>query len=285
MQPSAMRLTRRREMPRRWPTGRRTSRTLHAKAVVFTSFRSGAEFTAALLLRAPTLSLTVLYRRRNDTVMALMSVAAAASQMRVSPRRVRAMLASNALSGERIGRQWMIESASLPSSSRRPGQPYSTRVAWAFIELGRGSDPDWVSSSELSRLRLRWRTLRQQEEPVPVVRSVLARRAERSRWSAPEPRTLLRDQRIIASGASDSRAGMSAAQYAEGYVHPADLAAVVSAHMLIPAPGVGNVVLRAVDGFVSSPAPWLAVVADLADGDARDIQQAEMLFAREEARA
>lgn len=216
--------------------------------------------------------------------MGLISVSAAAARLGVSPRRVRAMLLANGLDGERVGRQWMVESASVPSSSRRAGQPFSPRMAWAFMELLAGGDPDWVSSSELSRLRLRWKKLCQQEDPLSVIRSVLARRAARSRWSAPEPRVLLGDPRITASGVSDSRAGMSAAQYAEGYVDPVDLAAIVNTHMLTPARGVGNVVLRAVDGPVSSPVPWLAVVADLADGGARDLRQAELLFAGEAAR-
>ncbi|WP_435748189.1 hypothetical protein [Microbacterium sp. PMB16] len=52
-------------------------------------------------------------------------------------------------------------------------------------------------------------------------------------------------------------------------------------HMLLPARGPENVVLRAVDGPVSDPIPWLAVVADLADGSAREMQQAEVLFRSE----
>lgn len=68
---------------------------------------------------------------------------------------------------------------------------------------------------------------------------------------------------------------------AEGYVHVDDLDDLVRSHMLLPARGPENVVLRAVIGPVSSPIPWLAVVADLADGNARDKQQAENLFEKE----
>lgn len=153
------------------------------------------------------------------------------------------------------------------------------------MEMVDGNTPDWVSPSELSRLRARWRKLKDDPNPLPVIRSTLARRAVRSRWSAPEPGRIVGDPRVIASGVSDRRAGMSAAQFAEGYVQSFELEDVVRRHMLLPARGPENVVLRAVDGPVSSPVPWLAVVADLADGNARDNQQARILFDKEARRA
>ncbi len=213
--------------------------------------------------------------------MGLISVADAASQLGVSPRRVRAMLASQDISGERIGTQWMVESASLPSFGRRAGQPFSPRVAWAFIAVAEGKTPDWVSPSELSRLRSRWRKLRDSPDPLPVIRSSLARRAGRSRLSGPEPSRVGGDPRVIATGASDPRAGMSTAQFAEGYVHSLDLESVKRKHLLLPAVGPENVVLRAVDGPVPRPLPWLAVVADLSEGGAREAQQALVLFRKQ----
>jgi hypothetical protein len=213
-----------------------------------------------------------------------MSVADAAAQLQVSPRRIRAMIASNDISGERVGAQWMVDAASLPSHARRAGQPFSPRVAWAFMEVASGNTPDWVSASELSRLRSRWRKLQEDADPLPLIRATLARRAERTRWSAPEPTRVLHDPQVSASGVSDHRAGISAVQFAEAYVGSSDLDRVVKKHMLLPARGPENVVLRAVEGPVPFPVPWLAVVADLADGDARETQQAEILFRREAGR-
>lgn len=213
--------------------------------------------------------------------MSFISVADAASRLGVSPRRVRAMLLSGDLSGERLGRQWAVDVSSLRPSARRAGQPYSPRIAWAFIELADGRVPEWVSPSELSRLRLRWNRFRDLDDVLPALRSALARRAESSRWSAPDVAGLLKDPRFAVSGKSDRRAGISAASYAEGYVHANDRDDLIRKHMLLPARGPENVMLRVVDGPVPEPVPWLAVVVDLADGDARDIQQAEVLFEKE----
>lgn len=213
--------------------------------------------------------------------MSFITVADAASRLGVSPRRVRAMLLSGDLSGERLGRQWTIDASSLRPTARRAGQPFSPRIAWAFIELAEGRVPEWVSPSELSRLRMRWNRFRDRDDAVPALRSVLTRRAESSRWSAPDPAGLLKDPRFLVSGKSDRRAGISAASYAEGYVHAGDRDDLVRTHMLLPARGPENVTLRVVDGPVPAPVPWLAVVVDLADGDARDIQQAEILFEKE----
>ncbi|MFJ4174694.1 excisionase family DNA-binding protein [Microbacterium sp. NPDC089696] len=213
--------------------------------------------------------------------MNLVSVVDAASQLGVSDRRVRAMLQANEISGERVGRQWLVDAASLPAAVRRSGQPFSPRIAWALMEVADGHVPEWLGYSELSRLRSRWRDLLEGGDPVDVLRSSLSRRAHRSRWSAPEPDGLFRDARFIASGKSDPRAGISATKFAEGYVHSDDLESLVRRHMLIPARGPENVVLRAVDGPVPSPAPWLAVVADLSEGGAREKQQADILFKKE----
>jgi hypothetical protein len=213
--------------------------------------------------------------------MSFISVTDAAARIGVSPRRVRAMLLSGDLSGERIGRQWTVDASSLRPAPRRAGQPFSPRIAWAFIELADGRVPEWVSPSELSRLRRRWKSYRARDDAVPALRSVLARRAESSRWSAPDPAGLLKDPRFMVSGKSDRRAGISAASYAEGYAHAGDADDLVRQHMLLPARGPENVMLRVVDGPVPDPVPWLAVVVDLADGDVRDNQQAEVLFAKE----
>lgn len=213
--------------------------------------------------------------------MNLLSVMDAAAQLGVSERRVRAMLQSGVLDGERVGRQWMVDAASLPASGRRAGQPFSPRIAWALIELANEHVPEWLAFSELSRLRSRWSKLLGQDNAVELLRSSLSRRGKRSRWSAPDPAGVLEDDRFVASGRSDPRAGISSAGFAEGYVHIDDLDSVIRTHMLLPARGPENVVLRVAGGPVSNPIPWLAVVADLADGGAREMQQAEILFQKE----
>ena len=207
-----------------------------------------------------------------------MSVPAVAAQLEVSPQRVRAMVRSGVLSGEQVGGRWFIDPASMPSVSRRAGQPLSARVAWGLVDLADGKNAKGLSQSEQSRLHSRWIAMLASENPVRAVRSAMSRRAERSRWSGPDPAGLLEDERFVASGKSDPRSGMSVANFAEGYVQAAHFDLLVADHLLVPARGPENVVLRKVELPLSTPLPWLVVAADLADGDAREAQQAESLL-------
>lgn len=210
-----------------------------------------------------------------------MSVAQAAERLHVSPRRVRAMLHDGVLAGHEVGGRWLVNPSSLPSAGKRAGQPMSARVAWGLAAVAAGERPSGLSASEASRLRARWSSLLSDEDPVAALRSVLSRRAERSRWSAPDPAGLLQDDRVIRSGRSDPRSGMAAPGHAEGYVRENELDDVIADHLLVPADGPENVVLHAVDPRLwRSDIPWLILCADLADAGAREMQQARLLLRR-----
>ena len=75
------------------------------------------------------------------------------------------------------------------------------------------------------------------------------------------------DERVVPSGVSDPRAGVSAADLVEAYVDRRDLAAVQS-DFLLSAKGNHNVLFHVMDGPVPfSPVPLPVLIADMADHD------------------
>lgn len=215
--------------------------------------------------------------------MTRIGVADAAEQLGVSPQRVRAMISARQLDAESVAGRWFIEVASLPLRRRQAGQPYSSRIAWAVIGLAEGELTGLLSPSERSRVRGRLRKLIDDSDAVASLPALLARRGRKMRLSASEPDGLLEDGRFVPSGRSDPRSGMSVANYAEGYVRERDLGAVEREHLLVPAEGAENVTVRVVPEEAGAPlarstAPWLAVATDLAEGGARERQQAQQLW-------
>lgn len=206
------------------------------------------------------------------------SVEEAAAVLGVSPQRVRAMLRNDQLAGRRISGRWLIDPASMSARKRRAGQPFSPRVAWSLADIAAGRHPPEVSSSEASRLKARWRNIANASDPVSVLGAVMARRAKASRWSAPDPVALLDDPRIVAAGKSDPRAGIRSPNSVDVYVRRAEFDGVVADHLLVPAAESANAVLRVAERPLVTPLPWLIIAADLADGDAREMQQAERLI-------
>lgn len=212
--------------------------------------------------------------------MVQLSVSAAADQLSVSPQRVRAMLRGGVLRGEQIGGRWLVDASSLRAAGKPSGRPFSERVAWALMDLVEGRVPAELSQPERSRLKVRWQALLDSGDVVRSLQAAMAQRAECSRWAAPDPAGLLDDDRFVRSGKSDPRSGISAGESVEGYVEDQDFEGLVDDHLLVPARGPENVVLRRVHRSLPDRLPWLAVAADLAEGGAREVQQAALLLAQ-----
>jgi len=86
------------------------------------------------------------------------------------------------------------------------------------------------------------------------------------------------DPRIVLSGVSDHRSGISAPDLVEGYVLQRNIEEVIRDHLLVPAGSSrANVLLRVAD-TLPERLPWLIVAADLADGGPREAQQSENLI-------
>jgi hypothetical protein len=197
----------------------------------------------------------------------------------VSPVRVRQLIASGQLRAREVGGRWLVDVESLPSAPRR-GRPMSQRIAWALLLLADGQRADWASAGEISRLRAQRNRLAHDPEPELLLRSWLASRANRHVFSAPEPQGLREDPRLVLSGISDPRSGMSAGAEVEGYVHPDDLQAVCADHLLVPSSGErANVVLHASPAPLTAPVPVLLLAADLAEHDGpRELERSRDLI-------
>src|SRR5690554_5613159 len=150
----------------------------------------------------------------------------AARLMGVSVARARRLAAEGRLRARLVGGRWLVDAASLPSAPRR-SRPMSPRMAWALVVLSDGGRPDWVEPREVYRLRQALDRLAADDEPEVLLRSWLASRAERRRFSAPAPQALRSDARVVPSGLSDERAGLSAAGDVEGYVQAGDIGVVI----------------------------------------------------------
>ncbi len=198
--------------------------------------------------------------------------------MGVSVGRARRLAAEGRIHARIVGGRWLIDAASLPSAPRR-SRPMSPRMAWALVVLSDGGKPGWVEPRESYRLRRALDRLAADDEPELLLRSWLASRADRRRLSAPDPLALRADARVVLSGLSDERAGLSAAGDVEGYVRADDADAVIRDHLLIDAGPSADVVLHVSPLLPEVPVHLLLVAADLADHDGpRELARARDLI-------
>jgi excisionase family DNA binding protein len=191
-----------------------------------------------------------------------------AAQLGVSERRVRQLIEAGALPARRVAGRLLVEETVIPRS-RPVTRPMSARMAWAFICLLSG-DVESMSVSERERIRLRAKLqeLLRRSDPAVLLRSWLRQRATLLALAAhaSEVEGLLDDPRVVPSGISDLRSGMSAGHEVEGYVDRANVGPLMAEH-LMAAVSPPNVWLHVVDRAVPSPAPLGLVIADLADHD------------------
>jgi len=213
-------------------------------------------------------------------------VTQAAARLGVSPQRVRQLLESGRLPGQQVFGRWVIDPAALNRPEVSAGRPMSSRMAWGLVELLEGDRPEGLAPSEVSRLRRKVRSLASALDPALVLRSWLPNRAVRVKLVA-EPSAVGRlreDERLVPSGVSDPRAGLSAAHEVEGYVRRQDVAGLRRDHLLLPVDVAGqaaNVVLHVVERPVPTPAPWVLLLADLADrAGPRETARLEELLAQ-----
>lgn len=204
------------------------------------------------------------------------SVAEAAQMLEVSPRRLRALIAAGRVRSRRVGGQWLVEAAALPSSLHR-SRPMAPKVAWAFLG---DSVPEHYAPDQAYRWRTRRHRLVGDPEPERLLASWVASRAEHCWFRTRNNDEMLTDQRLVPSGLSDSRAGISSGALVEAYVSRDDLDAVRRAYLLVPGGPADNVLLHVADALPPTPVPLLLLAADLADhGGDREAARARTLIA------
>lgn len=187
----------------------------------------------------------------------------AAGRLAVSPRRVRQLLEDGKLRGRRISGRWVIDLADLRREAP-VARPMSSRNAWGLIDVLDGRRPAGLESFEVSRLRRKARRLRDHPEPARLLRAWLSARAQRLELhgSAKAMERLRDDRRVVLSGMSDPRSGLSAARQVEGYVAADDMWSL-RRDLLLVDQGEVNVVLHVVDRELPLPVPAALVAADL----------------------
>ena len=206
----------------------------------------------------------------------------------MSPRRVRQMLASGALAGQRVGGVWVLDERAVRGAERvrRPAhRPWSAAAAWAVLALACGEEP---AGSPASRSRARERYAR----GLPELLVQLRERAE-VRWfyahPASVPRIADRDGvvRTAASAAPEHGLALAGAGPLDAYVRAGELAALLEEVPMEEGADPHNVRLRTVQdtswpfppGAAAAPLPVVAV--DLAESpNSRERRLGAELLAR-----
>jgi excisionase family DNA binding protein len=205
----------------------------------------------------------------------LIGTSEAAMRLKISERRLRALLDDGRIPALRVSGRWVIDAADLARYGfpRLPGRPLSQRSAWQLARFASSAvtqvaGNDGPSPIERHRLKLRLLRLHDSSDPLSLVSSLLARRAERVELSAAQSdiAQLLQDPRLRLSGVSHSAAGLLSNSEVEAYVDCRDHKALVKEWLLVSAaPGRrSNVVLHVADN-VPEDLPLMLVVADLAE--------------------
>lgn len=159
---------------------------------------------------------------------AAQSVQETAKRLGVTGARVRHLLASGRLGGQKVGSQWVVDGqvaaqwSELAEGAR--SRPLSTQNAWSSAALLDGQSTAWLSTSERSRLRSRWRRADIADPAtVTTVRWWMQTRAvaHRYRIASGDIEELLHLQGVVAGGISAAHGygiGLSHSNEAEIYV-------------------------------------------------------------------
>jgi excisionase family DNA binding protein len=205
----------------------------------------------------------------------ILSPAEAAPRLKMSERRVRALLEEGRIPGQRVSGRWVIDEADVAryQPGNPAGRPLSEKSAWDLIRHARnaaahGMPGHGLSPVEKHRLNQRLERLRESPDPLGLLRSLLAKRAEKAEFSSSpaDLGELREDPRIHISGVSHPTSGLLSNSELEAYVSRKDFQALVKDWFLVrPAAGQRpNVVLHVADE-VPEELPPLLVAADLAE--------------------
>jgi len=202
----------------------------------------------------------------------------AARALGVNAARVRAMLASGQLAGDKVGGRWLVHAESVRRRQRERrgrGRQLSPGNAWGLLFLASGEAAPWIASSDRAAL-LRLIDNRGVEG---LSNRFHLRGSQRSFAAHPGVlQHVAAASEIVLSGASAAQAmglGLSANREVDGYVSAEALPVVASRFALAqPDDGLPNVRLRVppegIWPFRARHAPLAAVALDLSeDIDAR----------------
>lgn len=198
-----------------------------------------------------------------------------ATELGVSQRRVRQMLADGQLAGQRLGREWVIDPRARERVSRRQqsvGRPWNASSAWALLALANGEQPE-LAPVERSRAKQRLA----EHGLIGLVERLRARAKPRRLYGHPAVfDRLARESEVVRSGvsaAAEYGADIVASNEFEGYVRASGIEPLVRRYALDPDAEQPNIMLRVVDDEfwsylkAAKVAPRPVVAVDLLDAD------------------
>ena len=211
-----------------------------------------------------------------------MSVAEFADQRGVSQRRVLELIRNGDVRARRSGGRWLI---GLQEINKRAllRRPMSPKMAYALIALlSNGAWQEGLDPVQRHRMKRHVAELQNHKYPGGLLSSWLRKRGEVMPLKANpvDIRKLQLDDRIFLSGVSDTRCGISASDFVEGYIERKNVKQFQKDYLLVDS-DVPNVMLRIADIALKRPLPIGLVVADLADhnGPREDSQVVRLLRA------
>jgi hypothetical protein len=207
--------------------------------------------------------------------MTSVSVANVASELGISPRRVRQMLADGQLVGERIGRDWVVDRARIEHARRLrhlAGRPWRPASAWAVLAIAGGGGSEF---SPVVRSRARHRLA--ERGLVELVDRLVARAERRSFYGHPAALQRLRQEQGAVRGGVSAAAvhdvDLVGGDLLEIYFPEQRLGALIERYALDDDAERPNVLIHAVDDAVwpfdagVEFAPWPVVAVDLLESE------------------
>lgn len=206
--------------------------------------------------------------------MALRGVEQAAEELKVTPRRVRQMLADGTLEGQRVGSVWVIDERALRFAAQRrraAHRPWNPSSAWAVLALADGAEPA-CTPGERSRAR------RRLAGGLANLVGPLTSRAHSRRFNA-HPSVIERLAarpgvvRTAASASAEHHLGLVGSWPLEAYVRQGDLDGILDEEVMEERSERFNLLLRVVEdrlwpfGRGVEVAPRAVVAVDLLESE------------------
>jgi hypothetical protein len=194
-----------------------------------------------------------------------LSVSEYAQARGISRQRVLALISSGQIKAKRIGRSWAIDQAQI---NQRPAisRPLSPKMAHLLIGAMSSEELE-LDAQERYFLDRYIERVRSESSPASLLRSWLRSRQLRVVDVAANPADIAEissDVRVVASGISDERAGISSAREFEGYVAASALDGFLRDNLLLDS-DAPNIRLHVVEHLPAAPIPLGFVIADLID--------------------
>ena len=195
-----------------------------------------------------------------------LSVAEYAKERGISRQRTLALINAGKVEANKVGQTWVIDRRQVGNRSVS-SRPLSARMAGLFIEGLSGGSLAEMSSEDRFHVKRYIERIRESDDQPRLLHSWLRSRQSQVFDVAANPVDLVEiaaDSRLVPSGISDGRSGLSATREFEGYVAERDVDAVLKSNLLV-ASSSPNVRLHVVGELPSRPVPLGFVLADLAD--------------------